>query len=383
MRVLFLTVAYPTREAPVAGIFVREHARAAALHAEVAVLHLDRGGPPGVRDVPDEEFPTVRVGYPRAPRPVSVVVHLLAAYAGLRRLRRRGFEADLLHAHFFLAGFPAVLLGRLYRKPVVVTEQWSVFLPDDPLKLGAVLRWAAAFTFRNADAVLPASRALQRALEPFHDGGVYRVVPNVVDTSLFAPPDSAGEGDTPRLLSVALLYPAKGVDLLVRAVALLAESGRDVRLDLVGDGPQRSEVVELVRVLGIEESVTLHGLQPKRVVAQMMREADLFVLASRFDNNPCVLIEAMAAGLPAVATRVGGIPEILDRGSGLLARPDPADIAARIEQALEAPEQFDRPSIAQRARDRYGMDTVGRQLAAVYEDVTSAPRKTFRYFPAL
>lgn len=371
MKVLFVTVAYPKADAPVAGIFVREHARAAALHADVAVLHLDRGGMPGAVDVPDEEFPTVRVGYRRSPRPLSVAAHLAGAFTGLRRLRRGGFEPDVLHAHFFLAGFPAVLLGRLYRKPVVVTEHWSVFLPEDPLELGTALRWAARVTFRNADAVLPASHALARALEPFRADGICRVVPNVVDTALFAPTSSRTESGSAGLLTVGLLYPAKGLDVLLRAVALLAGGGRDVRLDVVGDGPQRSEMAELVRDLGIEEIVTLHGFQPKAKVAQMMREADLFVLASRFDNNPCVVLEALASGLPVVATRVGGIPELVDESGGLLADPnDPVGLAQQLEAALIR--SFDRPAIARAARARFGPEAVGAQLAEIYVGVTTA-----------
>src|SRR4051794_10429674 len=120
-RVLFVTSSYPTEELPALGIFVKEHARAAATQADVAVLHLERAE--GVRRVEvraagDDEFPTWRIAYPYSPAPLSYLGNLAAGFAGMRRVRRSGFEPDVLHAHFFLAGIPAVALGRMYRKPV-------------------------------------------------------------------------------------------------------------------------------------------------------------------------------------------------------------------------------------------------------------------------
>jgi glycosyltransferase involved in cell wall biosynthesis len=118
--------------------------------------------------------------------------------------------------------------------------------------------------------------------------------------------------------------------------------------------------------------VTFHGLRPKPELAALMREADLFVLASRFENNPCVAIEAMASGLPVVATRVGGLPELVDERSGLLAEPrDPESIAARIGEALRRLDRFDREEIARRTRERFGREQVASLLAEVYQEALS------------
>ena len=148
------------------------------------------------------------------------------------------------------------------------------------------------------------------------------------------------------------------------SLALQASRERDV----VGDGPLRAEYERLAGELGVAGRVEFHGLQPKAELAERMRRADVFVLASRFENNPCVLLEAMASGLPVVATRVGGVPELVDDRSGLLADPrDPAALAARIAEALER--DFDREQIAARARERYGREAVGARLAGIYESV--------------
>lgn len=372
-RVLFLTTAYPTPDLPVAGVFVREHALAAAEHADVAVLHLDRreGATARLRvePLPDEPLPAWRVSYPYRPLPLSVLAHYVAAGLGYRQTR---FAPDLIHAHFFLAGVPAVLLGRLARVPVVVTEQWSIFLPSDPMPLTAPLRLSAGVAFGGAQLVLPPSEALRNGIEAAGLHPPMRVVPNVVDTGLFHPAPSAARPPR-RLLAVGLLYDAKGYEFLLEAVSLLE---RDVELRIAGDGPLRAALQQQVDELGIGDRVTFLGLVDKPDVAELMRWADAFVLASRYDNNPSVLIEALASGLPVVATDVGGIPELVDPQSGLLARAqDAPDLARRIGELLDGYDRYDRAGIAARAERRFGRAAVGAALADVYRTVLEGARR--------
>src|SRR5207245_2771699 len=161
LKLLVLTSSYPTPEAPVAGIFVREYAQVAARSAEVEIAHLERGGASRIRveRQQGEELPTLRVRYPRGPG--SLAWHLAAARAAWSALP---FEPDLIFAHFVVAGVPAVILGRLHRKPVAISENWGIFLPDNPDPVTLRLRLAARFAFGRADLVLPASDAMARAL---------------------------------------------------------------------------------------------------------------------------------------------------------------------------------------------------------------------------
>jgi glycosyltransferase involved in cell wall biosynthesis len=360
VNVLFLTTAWPTPDLPAAGIFVQEHARAAARHANVAVVHLDRregARPPYRVERLGGQLPLWRVSYPYGPLPLTVACHYAAAAAGYGAARRSGFRPDVLHASFFLAAGPAAALARATGIPFVATEHWTAFLPEDPTELGPVWRLAARLSLRRARWIMPVSENLAGAMRGAGIRGRFSVVPNAVDVTVFRP----GQQRSDRLLTVALLGWQKGVDVLLRALALLEEGPA---LDVVGDGPGRSDHERLARELGLGERVVFHGLQPKQRVAELMRQASLFVLASRYDNSPCVLVEAQASGLPVVASHVGGVPELVG-GDGLLVCPDdPAALASAIHAALGR--DWDIEAIAHRARSRFSLEAVGEQLADVY-----------------
>lgn len=364
--VLFVTASYPASDAPTNGIFVREHARAAALHADVAVVHLHRTNTRRIRveRVHEEVLPTWRVDYPRRPLGLSYVGNLVALTMGYGAVRRSGFRPQLIHAHFFIAAVPALVVGALARIPVVTTEHWSVFLPSDPMQLGRLNRALARFAFRRSAAVLPVSAALRDAIAALGVDTPFRVVPNTVDTELFHPPLSTPAFDG-RLLAVSGLYGAKGYEYLLPALARLGES---VHLDVVGDGEGRARYERLAAELGIEGRVRFHGELPKFEVAAHMRRADLYVLASVYENNPCVVLEALVSGLPVVATRVGGVPEVVTEERGELADPrDVVALAATIEYALTR--EFDRAAIASGAAREFGFEAIGRSLADVYTEV--------------
>jgi len=258
-----------------------------------------------------------------------------------------------------------VLVGRRHRTPVVVTEQSSNF----PLRvLSRTEVVAARLAFRGAARVMPVSRSLQRAIEAYGIRARFRVVPNAVDPSIFHP----GEGAAPagRLLCVALLRPVKCVDDLLHALADPALSRDDWHLDVVGDGPHRAVCERLADRLGLRPRVTFHGYQPKATVADFMRRSDALVLPSRSENMPCVALEALTTGLPVIATKVGGVPEIVDDASGVLAPPgDAAALARAVTHFLDHRDEFDRASIARQATERFSLQTVGAALGDVYREV--------------
>ena len=175
-----------------------------------------------------------------------------------------------------------------------------------------------------------------------------RVIHCGVATDRFAqrPPRPLTAG-TPTLVCVASFMDYKGHDVLLDAVAALRDRGRPVRLRLVGDGELRGEIEARIRRLGLEDQVELLGWRAAAEVAEIVRDADAFVLTSvvsaggQTEGIPVALMEAMAVGVPVVASRVSGIPElVVDGVTGTLATPgDPHDVARALTAVLDDPER--------------------------------------------
>ena len=388
LKVLFITISYPTKESPIDGIFVREHAKAVRLYDDVAVLHLagpkaNLGGLWRLEEETDhkvtERVPTYRLWTSSAFDSRFAIldrafgtIKICYAFLAFKVLSARTFRPDIIHAHIYGAGFAAVLIGRIHRIPVVVTEQFSS-IPMKELSLGEIFKaWIA---FKAAKKVLPVSRALQKGIEDYAIHVPFEIIPNVVDTTLFSLPSIIGSSDgEKRLLFVGLLDPVKGLPYLFHALARLRCFREDWLLDIVGDGPARREYTDLVARLGLSDKVAFLGLKTKAEVAQIMRRSDLFVLPSMIETFGCVLIEAMATGLPIVASDSGAIPELVDSECGFLAKPkDPDDICEKLNMALENLSKFDRKRISEKVSSLYSYESIGRRFHDVYLSVLGRP----------
>jgi L-malate glycosyltransferase len=361
---------------------VREHAKAVRDGGhQVVVLHL--AGPSGELDeslwaMQEERDPSLSEGIEAhhvshrhfGVRGASYPLYLVSALAAYRRLRSRGFRPDLVHAHVYGAAVPGALLACRSRIPLVVTEHFSGVAQRS---LGRVEARKARYAYARAARILPVSQFLRDAIRSYGVERPFEVVPNVVDTSVFFPPSWEPKAEAKRkLLFVGNLEPLhlKGFPTLLRALDRLREQRHDWQLDVIGDGPERSH--HEMAAAGLGEHVTFHGSQPKPVVAQAMREADLLVLPSRFDNLPCVIVEALASGLPVVSTTVGGIPELVDERSGRLVPPDDEiALAEALQDVVTNPEQFDRRVIGAEALGRYSFEVVGKQLNRIYDSVVA------------
>jgi glycosyltransferase involved in cell wall biosynthesis len=142
------------------------------------------------------------------------------------------------------------------------------------------------------------------------------------------------------LLFVGNLVPVKGIDVLLAACRRLNGEFGPWQLHLVGGGPLRQPLAREAKELGLESQVVFHGQTPHDELPAWFRAADLLVLPSRSEGVPNVLLEAMACGLPFVASRVGGIPEIAHLGPCRLVTPQrPAELASAITEMLASPVQ--------------------------------------------
>jgi glycosyltransferase involved in cell wall biosynthesis len=377
LRILVVPKWYPWHDRPVFGAFVREHARALARRHEVVVLASRATPTPGfavfqLDEAVEDGLLVLRVRYRRPRfRAAAMACQTAGMLAGLLRLRRRGFWPDVVHAHVYSAALPALLLGRLAGARMAVTEHYTGF--GRGLVTGAD-RWVARAAFSRADVVAPVSEDLAGHLRALAPRARIRVLPNVVDTEVFgATPREPHEGPA-RLLTVGALADRKGHAYLLDALAILRRR-REAELDVVGDGELRIGLEARAAELDLGSAVRFLGELPKHGVARLMARADLFVLPSLYETFGCVLIEAMASGLPVVATRVGGVPEVLPPVAGELVAPrDPAAMARAIEVGLDR--VFDAAELRALAERRYGYAVFGERWTAVYRELLSRRGRT-------
>lgn len=384
LKILHMAGWYPSRKNPVAGVFVREHVKATALYNDVVVLYsegVDRGirGFYQIEDNIEDGILTLRLRHWKSPIPkTTYFIYLWSMFRAFRKLVEEGFRADVIHAHVYSAGVPAVLIGKRYGLPVVVTEHSSAF----PRRLiRGFEKLKAKFAFEWADIVCPVSEDLKRHIEAYGIQARFSVVPNVVDTSLFTPGDRTptGEGNRKRLLLVALLTPIKGVPYLLEALARLTEKRDDFVLDIVGDGPKRSDYEELARKLGLQDIVRFRGLKTKQEVVEFMRRCDIFVLPSLFETFGVVLVEALACGKPVIATDIGGPKEIITEEVGkLVPSGDSESLAEAIGYMLDHHQEYTPERLVQYVRQRYSYEAIGKEWGRVYRLALKHPCEGIR-----
>jgi len=238
------------------------------------------------------------------------------------RVRRlvRDLRPDLLHAmHLTSYGFLAALCGvrptltSVWGTDVLEAPRWSPFHH-------LITRYALARADHVTATGLRLARATLRYVPP---GKPVTVVPYGVDLARFQP--SARNGARPAEVvvgAVARLSPEKGLDTLLRAAARLIQGGASLRVVLAGEGPQRARLVRLAERLGIGERVEFRGEVPHEQVPAVLAELDLFVMPSRAEGFGVAALEAQAMELPVVASRVHGIPDVVEDGrTGLLVPP--------------------------------------------------------------
>jgi glycosyltransferase involved in cell wall biosynthesis len=387
LSVLVAATSFPRWEGDYRGTFVWEGCRAlAALGVRVRVV-----APHSRGAAPHEELDGVEILRPRhlpdrweflletpGGLPVlwehrrsacwTVLPFLLTHAAAIAREAR---NCDLIHAHWTLSAFAALLGAPLHRRPLLCTVQGSDVYRAMRLPVFGALSRAALGSARR---VIALSRSLaEAAAAQGIDPDKIAVLPNGVDFRRFAPNGNPRE---PVVLFAGSLIERKGVRTLIEAMAAVRQRHPAYRLVLIGDGPQRAELESLARRLNPPESVRFAGSLAPAEVARWMRRAELFVLPSLEEGQGVALLEALASGTPCVGASAGGIPDILSPEWGLLV--PPGDPQALGEAVLDLLEHADRRRAMGNAavsavRERYGWPVIARRLLALYGEAAAAP----------
>ncbi|HEY2027320.1 MAG TPA: glycosyltransferase [Gemmatimonadaceae bacterium] len=381
MRVLFLTHSFPRYDGDVAGSFLLRLA-VALEHEGVSVRALAPAAPDLADHASIEGIEVDRFRY--APRALETLAYsgdmpeqvarsmgaraaLLGMFAGeLRAVIRatRATRPDVVHAHWwFPSGIVATLARRFTGVPVVTTMHGTDVriarrAPAARPILARVMRRSAAVT-AVSEWLADEAHELTGAARPI-------VAPMPVAIHLFSP----GQGGLARerLLFVGRLTQQKGLDLLLRALALGSSS---IGLDVVGDGPERAALMDLAETLGIAPRVRWLGTQPPEALPTLYRSAVALVVASIEEGLGLVAVEALLCETPVVAFASGGLTDVVVHGvTGLLVEHrDPRALASAIGALLDLPDRGASLGHAGRTRvlSQFSPEVVARRYHDIYE----------------
>lgn len=284
----------------------------------------------------------------------------------IRELHRAG-RLQLIHAHAALpCGHAAALLAAELAVPFVVTVHGLDAFFDR--QAGATARRTCERIYQAADTVICISQAVERAVR---QNALFKteIVYNGVEISIFRP---RPETDPAVVLSVGNLIPIKGHDLLLKAFARLKTEFLRSEVHIVGDGPERENLLELAFSLGIGPRVRFLGRQTRHAVAEAIGKCTVFALPSEYEGLGCVYLEAMAAGKPVIGCRGQGIAEIIEHGkNGILVAPRAeAELADSLRMLLRSREIRGRMGSAARATIVGGHTLAhqAEQLARIYRE---------------
>jgi len=297
-----------------------------------------------------------------------------------------GRGVDILHSHRFKENILSAMLKKRNRAKYLVQTVHGLSEPERGVRKVKALIFglvARRFTRRYANRVVAVSNDIGRVLST--DLGARRVV--IVRNSVAMPMGNLTH-DRERIrreFSIApehiligtagRLKPVKAYDHFLRAAGIVADRLPDARFLIAGDGPLRQELQELAKSLGLGDKVMFTGF--RNDIEAILASLDLFVMSSRHEGIPVVLLEAMALSRPAVVTAVGGMVEVIEsEKSGLLVEAgNPHELARACLRILENPELMRRigEEGARRVRAEFTRDQQCRRVVALYEQLIANP----------
>lgn len=294
------------------------------------------------------------------------------------------FRTALVHAHVSMRGSlwrKSVFLGlaRIFRIPTVFHLHGSAFTEFYERECGPLRRCLVRRTLERATAVIALSENRREYLARIAPAARIVVIPNMADVAAIQAgiARSRATRSASTLLFLGEIGQRKGIYDLVRALRPIAGAHPDVRLVAGGTG-EIEQVRALARELGVGERLLLPGWVSGEAKARLLGEAAIYVLPSYRENLPVSILEAMAAGLPIVSTRVGGIPDLVRHGAeGFLTEPGaPSELAHQIMQLLADRDLRERlgASAKRRAIEEFSPSAIEASLEALYESTLARSR---------
>jgi len=274
-----------------------------------------------------------------------------------------------VHVHVpYKAGLIALWLKNRYRLEYNVTEHWTGYdksTKDNFYSRPTSFRYVTKKILRNAKYIVPVSKDLAEKLTSIVPGIRINVIPNAVNEKLFF--FETKEPQPFRFIHyVSSIKGQKNTEGLIKVFSGLKKIRQDWECIMYGSADQ--ELSNLIITAGLEEKIKFTGEISYAEVAEIVRSASAFVSFSNYENQPCSILEALCCGVPVIATKVGGIPEVINSQNGIIIDPlNESQLLQAMEMMMDNFKKFDLESIAKDAKMKFSYNAVGRQLCLLYQ----------------
>lgn len=378
--VLWLVSWYPGKTDVFNGDFIERHARAVAAFVPVVVVFVSKDASLEKGKIIIEKETAVNLTvyrgyYGPSSLPLSEQIYSSFRYFYLQKrifnqIKEQIGLPDLVHVHIaFKAGIFARYLKSKYHISYIITEHWTGYYKKSPnsiYKAGFSPKLLTKWVLKGASLLLPVAHKLGETVNQLTRIN-YKVIPNVVDTNLFFYTPSLKQ--KPKFIHPSTMSYVKNPDGILRAVIELHQEGYEFELLMVG-GVSNSLLELAKKSGGLERYIFFKKEIPYTQVATEMQNSSALILFSRFENLPCVILEALCCGLPVISTDVGGIKEVINGTNGILIESeDEKALKNALREMIGNYHLFDRKKIALDSAETFAYSSIGKQILDSYKQV--------------
>ena len=379
MDVMVVARGIPSSRYPLNGIFEFDQAKAlAAAGMEVTFIAIDLrsirrirrwGIHHGVRD--GVKWYEYNIPLGRFPLNFRNKIGAWALNHLYKMIYKDSEKPDVLHAHFAEFGYIATKISRKYKIPLVITEHSSEMNCENPR--GEYLACARK-TYGAVDKCIAVSSQLAQSMIQ-KTGYTSEVVPNVVDLDVFSKTNLINHEGI-RFVAVGALIERKRHDLLIDAFEKIHKKHNNTNLCIIGEGPLKYSLLKKISNKGLLDCVKLYGFRTRESMAQIFSQCDCLVFPSQFETFGVVCIEAMAAGLPVIATACGGPEDYIKDSVGDIIPVDDLDaLVLAMEKIVSYPNSYDREFIKLYTSSRFSPKQIAKKLINIYQEVINRKDK--------
>jgi glycosyltransferase involved in cell wall biosynthesis len=379
--ILYLPSWYPSDMDAFTGDFIQRHALALSLFMPVHVVFIVRDkNKPLAKSLRIEEktagnltetiiyytSKNYKVGF--IERLMSIRKYKSVYKRFLSKWIDQNGKPSAVHVHVpYKAGLIALWLKKKYNLNYYVTEHWAGYdnaNSDNFFSRPASFRYITKKVLSNSKNVIPVSEDLALKLSSITPTIKTKVIPNTVNEKLFY-----FERNTNQTFNFIHYISAwrgqKNTEGLIKVLSEFHKKRQD--WECIMYGPVHPDLAELVIRLGLVTHIKFTGEISYEKVGEIVRSASAFITFSNYENQPCSILEALCCGVPVIATKVGGIPEIINSQNGILIEPkNELQLLRAIEMIMKEYNNYNRQAIAEDSKDKFSFYTVGKQLSLLY-----------------